>query len=93
MRFPVFHGGIGPLDSKGRGKASQIDVPIECGGVRIEPGDLVFGDADGVVVIPAALEQQVLASAFEKVSGENKTRQDLANGVKLREVFERYGVL
>ena len=93
MRFPVFHGGIGPLDSKGRGKASQIDVPIECGGVRIEPGDLVFGDADGVVVIPAALEQQVLASAFEKVSGENKTRQDLANGVKLRDVFERYGVL
>jgi len=93
MRFPVFHGGIGPLDSKGRGKASQIDVPVVCAGVRIEPGDLVFGDADGVVVIPAAIEQQVLASAFEKVSGENKTRQDLANGVKLREVFERYGVL
>lgn len=93
MRFPVFHGGIGPLDSKGRGKASQIDVPVVCAGVRIEPGDLVFGDADGVVVIPAAIEQQVLANAFEKVSGENKTRQDLANGVKLREVFERYGVL
>jgi 4-hydroxy-4-methyl-2-oxoglutarate aldolase len=93
MRFPVFHGGIGPLDSKGRGKASQIDVPIVCAGVRIEPGDLVFGDADGVVVIPAAIEQQVLASAFEKVSGEDKTRQDLAGGAKLREVFERYGVL
>ena len=93
MRFPVFHGGIGPLDSKGRGKASQIDVPIVCAGVRIEPGDLIFGDADGVVVIPAAIEQQVLASAFEKVSGEDKTRQDLAGGAKLREVFERYGVL
>lgn len=93
MRFPVFHGGIGPLDSKGRGKASQIDVPIVCAGVRIEPGDLVFGDADGVVVIPAAIEPQVLAGAFEKISGEDKTRQDLANGVKLREVFERYGVL
>jgi 4-hydroxy-4-methyl-2-oxoglutarate aldolase len=93
MRFPVFHGGIGPLDSKGRGKASQIDVPIVCAGVRIEPGDLVFGDADGVVVIPAAIEQQVLASAFEKVSGEDKTRQDLVGGAKLREVFERYGVL
>lgn len=93
MRFPVFHGGIGPLDSKGRGKASQIDVPIVCAGVRIEPGDLVFGDADGVVVIPAAIEQQVLVSAFQKVSGEDKTRQDLAGGAKLREVFERYGVL
>jgi regulator of RNase E activity RraA len=93
MQFPVFHGGIGPLDSKGRGKASQIDVPVVCAGVRIEPGDLVFGDADGVVVVPAAMEDQVLASAFEKVSGEDKTRQDLARGVKLREVFERYGVL
>jgi regulator of RNase E activity RraA len=93
MKFPVFHGGIGPLDSKGRGKASQIDVPVVCAGVRIEPGDIVFGDADGVVVIPAAIEDQVLAEAFEKVSGEDKTRQDLARGVKLREVFERYGVL
>ena len=93
MRFPVFHGGIGPLDSKGRGKVSQIDVPIVCAGVRIEPGDLIFGDADGVVVIPAAIEQQVLASAFEKVLGEDKTREDLAGGAKLREVFERYGIL
>lgn len=93
LKFPVFHGGIGPLDSKGRGKTSQIDVPVVCAGVRVEPGDLVFGDADGVVAIPQAIEQQVLARAFEKVTGEDKTRQDLANGVKLRDVFERYGVL
>ena len=93
LKFPVFHGGIGPLDSKGRGKTSQIDVPVVCAGVRVEPGDLIFGDADGVVAIPQAIEQQVLARAFEKVTGEDKTRQDLANGVKLRDVFERYGVL
>lgn len=93
LKFPVFHGGIGPLDSKGRGKTSQIDVPIVCAGVRVEPGDLIFGDADGVVAIPQAIEQQVLARAFEKVTGEDKTRQDLADGVKLREVFKRYGVL
>ena len=93
MKFPVFHGGIGPLDSKGRGRASHIDVPVVCAGVHIEPGDLVFGDADGVVVIPAAIEDRVLARAFEKVSGEDKTRRDLADGAKLREVFERYGVL
>ena len=93
LKFPVFHGGIGPLDSKGRGKISQIDVPVVCAGVRVESGDLIFGDADGVVAIPKAIEQQVLARAFEKVAGEDKTRQDLVNGVKLREVFERYGVL
>ena len=93
LRFPVFHGGIAPLDSKGRGRASQIDVPIVCGGVRIETGDLIFGDADGVVVIPRAIEERVLAGAFEKVAGEDRTRQDLEDGVMLREVFKRYGVL
>src|SRR5688500_6927067 len=48
MRFPVFCGGIGPLDSKGRGVVMAIDVPVECGGVPIRPGDCTFGDADGV---------------------------------------------
>jgi 4-hydroxy-4-methyl-2-oxoglutarate aldolase len=93
LKFPVFHGGIGPLDSKGRGKASQIDVPVVCAGVRVEPGDLIFGDADGVVAIPKAIEHEVLVRAFEKVTGEDRTRQDLAAGVMLREVFKRYGVL
>ena len=93
MQFPVFHGGIGPLDSKGRGRASQLDIPVVCAGVQVETGDLIFGDADGVVAIPKSIEQQVLARAFEKVTGEDKTRQDLANGAKLKEVFERYGVL
>jgi len=93
MNFPVFHGGIGPLDSKGRGKMSSIDEPVVCGGVRVETGDLVFGDADGVVVIPRSVEEQVLAKAFKKVTGEDKTRQDLAGGAKLKDVFERYGIL
>ena len=44
LRYPVFHGGIGPLDSKGRGKVVAIDVPVECGGVLVHPGDLVFFD-------------------------------------------------
>lgn len=52
MKFPVFAAGIGPLDSKGRGIVAEIDVPVELAGVRVVPGDLVFGDADGVVVIP-----------------------------------------
>jgi regulator of RNase E activity RraA len=51
MAFPVFHGGIGPLDSKGRAEK----IARECGGVRIESGDWIFGDADGVVVIPQAI--------------------------------------
>jgi regulator of RNase E activity RraA len=78
---------------QGTRQVAQIDVPIVCAGVRIEPGDLVFGDADGVVAIPRAIEQQVLAGAFEKAFGEDHTRRDLAAGMKLKDVFDRYGVL
>ena len=93
MGFPVFHGGIAPLDSKGRGKIMAIDVPIECAGVKVNPGDLIFGDADGVVIIPQQHEAQVLALAFEKVTGEKNTLSDLQRGDKLADVFARYGIL
>lgn len=93
MKFPVFHGGIGPLDSKGRGQVAAIDVPVELAGVHIAPGDLVFGDADGVVAIPRRIEEKVLTAALEKVSGENRTRDALRKGEKLKDVFERYGIL
>jgi regulator of RNase E activity RraA len=93
MKFPVFAGGIGPLDSKGRGKVMAIDVPVEVAGARVCPGDLVFGDADGVVVVPRAVEDQVVAAALAKVSGENATREALARGEKLADVFKRHGIL
>jgi regulator of RNase E activity RraA len=93
LRFPVFAGGIGPLDTKGRGKVVAIDVPIECGGVAVRSGDLVFGDADGVVVIPREVEGEILRAAFEKVAGEDRTRAALERGEKLAEVFARHGIL
>lgn len=93
MKFPVFHGGIAPLDSKGRGMVAEIDVPIECAGVSIEPGDLIVGDADGVVVVPRAVEDEALTHAFAKVTGEDHTREELAAGASLKEVFAKYRVL
>ena len=93
LRFPVFHAGIAPLDSKGRGMIAEIDVPIRCAGVAVAPGDLVVGDADGVIVVPRAAEEEALARAFEKVGSENRTRDELAAGSKLRDVFEKYHVL
>ena len=93
LKFPVFAGGIGPLDSKGRGKVVAVDVPVEVGGARVAPGDLVFGDADGVVVVPRAIEDQVVAAALAKVAGENATREALARGEKLVDVFRRHGIL
>jgi 4-hydroxy-4-methyl-2-oxoglutarate aldolase len=93
LRFPVFHGGIAPLDSKGRGKVAEIDTPICCGGVAVAPGDLVVGDADGVIVVPQAVEGEALRRAFAKVASENTTRDELAAGARLADVFARYRVL
>ena len=93
LRLPVFHGGIAPLDSKGRGHIVAVDVPVVCNGVKVSPGDLVFGDADGVVVVPQEIEAQVLAIAFEKINGEHHSIDELRQGAYLRDVYARYGVL
>jgi 4-hydroxy-4-methyl-2-oxoglutarate aldolase len=93
LGFPVFHGGIGPLDSKGRGEVAAVDVPVECAGVTVNPGDLVFGDADGVLVVPQPIVKQALKHALEKVEGEDRTRAELREGARLADVFKKYGVL
>jgi regulator of RNase E activity RraA len=93
MGFPVFHGGIGPLDSRGRGKMMAMDVPVECGGVLVRSGDHVFGDVYGVVVVPQDIATDVVAAALDKISGENKTRADLENGMLLADAFKKYGIL
>jgi 4-hydroxy-4-methyl-2-oxoglutarate aldolase len=91
--FPVFHGGIAPLDTKGRARVMAIDIPINCAGVRVCSGDLVFGDADGLVVVPQRVEEDVLRAAEEKLRGERTTLAELREGASLREVFSRYGIL
>jgi regulator of RNase E activity RraA len=93
MGLPVFCTGRRPYDSCGRGIVVDYDVPISLDGVRIEPGDLVFGDADGVVVVPRTVEAEAVAWAWRKVSGENRTRQALREGRSLASVFEEHGVL
>jgi len=93
MHFPVFHGGIGPLDTKGRARMMERDIPIECAGVRVMSGDIVFGDADGVVVIPSDRAEVVIAKALEKAQGENITRDELRQGQLLADVFARHGIL
>ena len=93
MQFPVFAGGIGPLDTKGRAEMVAMDVPVMCGGVRIEPGDYVFGDVDGVVVLPQALAGAAIHAALEKVASEDASRDALRAGKSLRDVYATFGVL
>ena len=93
LGLPVFHGGIAPLDSKGRGQIVATDLPVICGGVRISPGDLVLGDADGVVVVPQRVEAEVLRIALDKINGEHHSMRELRAGAYLRDVYAKYGVL
>jgi regulator of RNase E activity RraA len=93
MNFPVFATGFCPLDSKGRLDGISHGQPIRIGECVIRPGDYVFGDIDGIVVVPAELAEKALPKALEKVRGENKVRDELAKGRSVREVFAEYGIL
>ena len=93
LGFPVFHGGIGPLDTKGRAEMMAADEPVEIGGARVAPGDFVFGDVDGVVIVPRAIAPVAIRLALAKIEAEDTTREDLLAGNSLRSVFERHGVL
>lgn len=93
MNFPVYYAGIRPLDSKGRARVIAYDVPVRCGEVLVRPGELIFADFDGIVVIPKSVENEVLHLAFDKVNRENSSRQAIHEGKSLREVYNAYGVL
>lgn len=93
MGFMVFARGTCPRDSLHRQRVVAVDVSVEIGGVRIDPQDLVFADADGVVVVPRAVEREALDAAWNKVTAENCVRDEIRAGVPAGEVFKKYGVL
>jgi regulator of RNase E activity RraA len=89
--FPVFTRFVTPEDSTWRWQIEATQVPIEIGRVRIEPGDWVVGDEDGVVVVPATVAEEVLAEAEAKASTENEIRAAVREGMLPLEAYERYG--
>jgi len=93
LGFPTFAAGIHCADSLGRIDVDAVGTRIVCGGVEIGPGDLVLGDYDGVVVIPAELGEQVVELAEEKLAGEDLVREKLAEGMPVSEAFRTYGVI
>jgi 4-hydroxy-4-methyl-2-oxoglutarate aldolase len=93
MQFPTFVAGISSHDSLGRIDVEAVGVPIECGGVHVEQGDLVLADFDGVVVVPAGVADEVITLAEEKMSGENLVRTKLAEGMPVWDAFRTYGVI
>jgi len=93
--FPVWARGNIPADSVGRVDLVGVGRPVSCGGVRVEPDDIVVADRDGVVVIPVRQVDlaEVVQKAEEVVAAERRSRQEIRSGLSLLEVYKKYGKL
>jgi len=93
LGFPTFSYGSYAQDQGPRGKVIDYRIPIQVGQVRVSPGDIVFGDLDGVCVVPRAAEEEVLNRAFEKARKEKVVRKALEEGMPAKDAFAKYGIL
>ncbi len=93
LGFPTFCRGLYAQDQGPRGKVIDFRVSIEIEGVRIAPGDLIFGDREGVLVIPAEVEAEAIEAALAKASTENRVATAIRGGMSAVEAFETFGVL
>jgi regulator of RNase E activity RraA len=93
LAFPTFSYGGYAQDQAPRGKVIDFRVPLEVGGVKVAPGDIVFGDLDGVCVIPRDAEDEVFRRALEKVQQENLVGRAIEEGMSAQEAFEKSGVM
>lgn len=93
LNFPTFCCGSYAQDQGPRGKVVDYGIPIEIGGVQVRPGDILFGDRDGVLVIPREAENEAIRLALEKAETENKVRLAIKAGMSAVEAFERFGVM
>ncbi|MCP4164306.1 MAG: RraA family protein [Chloroflexi bacterium] len=93
LDFPTFSYGRFAQDQGPRGKVIDFRVSIEMGGVRIRPGDIVFGDVDGVCIVPADAVDDVFSAALEKAQGEQLVRRAIEEGMSASEAFETFGIM
>lgn len=93
LKFPCFSYGRYAQDQAPRGKVIDYRVPIEMEGVRIRPGDIIFGDLDGVLVIPKEVETEVIQRAYEKATGEKMVANAIKNGMGAKESFDKHGIM
>ena len=93
LNFPCFSYGRYAQDQGPRGKVIDYRVPIEMEGVRVNPGDIVFGDLDGVLIIPKDVEREVIRRAYEKATGEKMVAEAIRGGMGARESFDKHGTM
>ena len=93
QNWPVFSRGRFAQDSAVRTQVADFRCAVEVDGVWVEPGDLVFGDLDGVVIVPRALEATVVTAALAKARGEKVVRQAIEGGMSATAAFKKFGIL
>jgi regulator of RNase E activity RraA len=93
LGFPLFSRGSYAQDQGPRGKVIDFRVPIQVGQARVAPGDVIFGDLDGVCVVPKAAEHEVLTLALEKARKEKTVRKALEEGMPSKAAFDKFGIL
>src|SRR5215469_4026733 len=91
--WPVFSRGRFAQDSAVRTQVVDYRCPIEIGQVTVQPGELIFGDQDGVVVVPKNVEAEVIARALAKARGEKLVRKEIEAGLSSTAAFKKYGIL
>lgn len=93
LGFPTFSYGGYAQDQGPRGKVIDYRVPIEIEGVRIHPGDIIYGDRDGVLIVPKKLVNQAFKGAIEKARGEQEVKKALENGMSTVDAFNKFGIM
>ncbi|MBV8052815.1 MAG: RraA family protein [Acidobacteriaceae bacterium] len=93
LNFPTFCWGSYAQDSAPRYKVVDFRIVIEIGAIRIRPGDFLFGDIDGVCVIPVEAAKEVFSKALEKARGEKLVKKALEQGSSAVAAFEKYGIM
>ena len=93
LGFPTFSVGSYAQDQGPRGKVIDYRVPIEFGGITVRPGDIVFGDLDGVIIVPQEVEFDVFSGAIEKARGEKLVKQALEKGMSTVDAFAKFGIM
>jgi len=93
LGFPAFAHGSYAQDQGPRGKVIDFRLPLEIEGVRIQPGDIVFGDVDGALVVPREAERDVFMGAIEKARGEQLVRKAIEEGMSASEAFKKFGIM
>lgn len=93
LGFPMFCAGLTPYDSLGRMDVVDRGIPIVCGGIKVFPGDLIYADVDGIVVVPQDSADEVITRAWEKVTKEGTVREELRAGANVVKTFQKYGIL